>query len=71
MTCQPSTRFSLFIRNGPCGALRICLQAVDDRDANAKAARIVTRMNVRNDAFVELTRTNGITIRSADRPFRH
>ena len=66
MTSQPSFRFVLAISAGPRYALRFGLNAVDDGDARRKAAKIVTRLEVRHDAFVELTRANGTTVNSAD-----
>ena len=70
MACQPSFRFVLSISASACNALRFGLHAVDDGDANRKAANIVSRLNVRDDASVELTRANGSTVASADRPYR-
>ena len=72
MTCQPSERFTLSIRTGPCDELRFGLRALDDSDANAKTTRIMARLNVADDAYVELTRApSGITVCSADRPYRN
>lgn len=31
---------------------------------------IITKMNTRDDAFVELTRSGGVTVLAADRPYR-